>query len=103
MAKLNFNSVVAARTRAANQILSTPDLVAKYVALGGLSRDLETIRKAGLEAEAANLGQSQSHSAGKSATVDILASFAGSSPGTAGPWTWSPSSTISWSTRPSSA
>ena len=76
MAKLNFNSVVAARTRAADQILSTPDLVAKYVALGGLARDLETIRKAGLEAEAANLGQSQSHSAGKSATVDILASFA---------------------------
>ena len=76
MAKHNYNAVVAGRTRAADQILSSPELLAKYIALGGLPRDLEAIRQAGLEAEAANLGQSQSVSAGKSATVDVLASFA---------------------------
>ncbi len=75
MAKMNFNSTVAARTRAANEILETPDLVAGFEELGGLQRDLVTIRDAGLEAEAANLGQSQFGSAGKGATVDVLAKF----------------------------
>jgi hypothetical protein len=76
MAKTGFNSIVAARTRAARQILETPDLLAKFIALGGLSRDLETIIRFGEGAEAASLGQSQSVSLGKSATVSILSAFA---------------------------
>ncbi len=76
MAKMNFNSTVAARTRAAIQILETPDLLTKYDELGGLQRDLVAIRDAGLEAEAANLSQSQAKSTGKGATIDVLAGFA---------------------------
>ena len=76
MARHAFNSVVAARTRAAIQIIETPDLLNKYEELGGLRRDLEAIRDAGLEAEAANLSQSQAKSTGKGATIDVLAGFA---------------------------
>jgi hypothetical protein len=76
MAKTGFNSVVAARTRAADQILGTADLVDKFEQLGGLQRDLLLIRDAGREAEAANLGQSQAKSGGKVATVDVLSRFA---------------------------
>jgi hypothetical protein len=76
MAGLGFNSVVAARARTAMQILETADLLEKYEALGGLRRDLAAIGQAGLEAEAANLAQSQSSAAGKGATVEVLAAFA---------------------------
>ncbi len=76
MAKLAFGSKVAARTRTAVQILDTAELVAKYEEQGGLARDLERVRDAGLEAEAANLGQSQSKTGGKSATVEVLTTFA---------------------------
>jgi hypothetical protein len=76
MTKFGFGPMVAARTRAADQILSSEELLQLFRELGGLRRDLETIRKAGLDAEAANLGQSQSVSAGKSATADMLLSFA---------------------------
>ncbi len=76
MAKTGFNSIVAARTRAARQILETLDLLSKFISLGGLSRDLEAIIRFGEAAEAASLGQSQSTSVGKSATVDILSAFA---------------------------
>jgi hypothetical protein len=48
-----FNSKVAARTRAAVQIMEkTPDLLSKYEKTGGLRRDLEAVAKAGTEAEA---------------------------------------------------
>ncbi len=76
MAKTGFNSVVAARTRAATQILETADLVAKFEDLGGLHRDLLLIRDTGREAEAANLDQSQAKSGGKVATIDVLSKFA---------------------------
>lgn len=71
-----FNSTVAARTRAANQILTTPELLAIYVAIGGLPSDLELIRDTGLRAEAANLAQSTSHATGNAATITLLAAFA---------------------------
>jgi hypothetical protein len=76
MAGRGFNSLVAARTRAATQIVEIADLLDKYQALGGLARDLEAIRQAGLEAEAANLEQSQSKAAGKGAGVEVMTHFA---------------------------
>jgi len=76
MTRYAFDATVAARTRAAKQILESSELLAKYVALGGLPRDLEAVRDKGVLAEAANLGQSESKSEGKVATVDVLASFA---------------------------
>jgi hypothetical protein len=76
MAVSGFNSTVAARTRAAKEIVDTSDLLSKYLDLGGLKRDLEAIVSAGLDAEAANLGQSQAKAAGKGATVDVLVTFA---------------------------
>jgi hypothetical protein len=71
-----FNSKVAARTRAAAQIMDTPGLLSKYEGIGGLRRDLEAVAKAGNEAEAANQGQSRAKAAGRAATVDLLALFA---------------------------
>ncbi|MBN2036156.1 MAG: hypothetical protein JW768_05380 [Chitinispirillaceae bacterium] len=71
-----FNAKVAARTRVAVQITETPDLLTKYEKVGGLRRDLETIAKFGMDAEAANLGQSQAKASGKAATIDVLVSFA---------------------------
>ena len=76
MAKSGFNATVAARTRAAIQILESQELLLKYIELGGLPRDLNLIKQAGIDAEAANLTQSESRSESKSATVDILMSFA---------------------------
>lgn len=72
----SFNSVVAARTRAASQILSTPELLAGYQDIGGLPSDLKAICDAGLRAEAANLAQSTSKATSGAATVAVLASFA---------------------------
>ncbi len=76
MAKNGFSSVVAARTRAALQILETPELLARFEELGGLKRDLEAIVQAGVDAEASNLGQSQSNTLGKATTVEVLSVFA---------------------------
>ena len=75
MSERGFNSVVAARTRAAREILESPDLLDKYREVGGLPRDLEGIVQAGEMAEAANLGQSQTKSKGKVATARVLAQF----------------------------
>lgn len=76
MSKTGYDSTVATRTRTAAQIQDTPDLLEKFIELGGLPRDLTMIQKEGLTAEAANLGQSQAKSGGVSATLDILALFA---------------------------
>ena len=77
MAQLGpYNDTVAARTRTAHQIFHTPDLLAKFDALGGLSEDLVEIEKQRDAAEAANLGQQQAHAAGGAATQGILVSFA---------------------------
>lgn len=71
-----FNSTIAARTRTADLLLTTKDLLALYEGLGGLADDLEQIRSSGLEAEALNLAQSNSQAAGGAATTQVLTSFA---------------------------
>lgn len=71
-----FNPVVAARTRAAQQILSIPELLAAYQTEGGLEKDLATIRDQGLLAEALNLAQGQAQGSGTGATATLLARFA---------------------------
>jgi hypothetical protein len=71
-----FNSTVAARTRAAEQLLGKADLLAAFVELGGTAADLEPIRDAGREAEAFNQAQGAMQSNGKLATLSVLQSFA---------------------------
>jgi hypothetical protein len=70
-----FNDVVAARTRAAQQILNTPDLLARFEVLGGLAADLQTIAQVGLAAEALNHAQAEAKTSGKSATLEVLQAF----------------------------
>ncbi len=48
----SYHLVAAARVRAATQIQETPDLLARYVDLGGLTSDLESIREVGHQIEA---------------------------------------------------
>lgn len=68
--------VVAARTRAAKQILGSAELLAIYEDAGGLREDLEAIRDAGVSAEAQSLAQSTTKGDGKAATLDVLTAFA---------------------------
>ncbi len=76
MSKLiTFDSTIAARTRAAVQILSTPDLFISYEAKGGIKEDLESIRDHGQAAEALSQAQSAAQAAGGAATLDVLGSF----------------------------
>ncbi|HSN97026.1 MAG TPA: hypothetical protein VLS89_01975 [Candidatus Nanopelagicales bacterium] len=75
MARIPLDGV-AARTRAAQQILGDQGLLTRYEAVGGLSDDLEAIRDAGLRAEAQSLLQSTSKGQGKAATLDVLQAFA---------------------------
>ena len=76
MSSKAYNSTVAARTRAAAQILETPDLLAKFIEAGGLERDLTGIRDSGLEAEAAYIGRSAAKAEGKGATASVWRTFA---------------------------
>ena len=71
-----YNSTVAARTRAAAQILESPELLNGFLEMGGLDRDLIGIRDAGLEAEAAYIGRSAVKFEGKGATKNVWMSFA---------------------------
>jgi hypothetical protein len=48
MARTLDPSTVAARTRAAQQILDNAELLGLYESVGGLASDLEVIRDAGL-------------------------------------------------------
>jgi len=76
MAEINpFNSTVAARTRAADQIVRQPDLLAVYEARGGLREDLVAIRDAGKRAELLSGAQSVAQAAGGAATSDVLTDF----------------------------
>jgi hypothetical protein len=72
---VTYDSTVAARTRAAAQILATPDLLSLYESKGGLKADLEKIRDRGQEAEALSQAQSGKQAAGGAATLDVLATF----------------------------
>lgn len=76
MANFTFDSNVRARTRAADFIRSNPQLLAAFVALGGMQSDLLLIIEAGMRAEAANLAQSGRMADGKAATVDVTTRFA---------------------------
>src|SRR5262249_27876827 len=69
-------TIIAARTRAAQQILDTSDLLSLYESVGGLVADLHAIRDAGLAAEAQALAQSSAKSAGEAATLEVLTAFA---------------------------
>jgi hypothetical protein len=71
-----FNAMVRARTRAAEFVLSHPELLAAFLAHGGLEADLAAIAAAGRRAEAANLAQSGRFADGKAATVDVTTRFA---------------------------
>ncbi len=71
----SFNEKVAARTRAAEQILNTPDLKARFLDFGGLEEDLERIIQTGQAAEALNHAQGDAKSTGKAATIDVLQHF----------------------------
>lgn len=71
-----FNSVVAARSRTAQQILSVQDLLALFVGVGGLPSDLDAVLAAGREAEANNLTQGASFTDGKVATLGVQTAFA---------------------------
>lgn len=70
-----FTSLTAARVRAATHILTIPDLLALYIALGGLADDLEAVRDAGLEAEGFNQLQGSMLSTGKTATASVGLAF----------------------------
>ena len=72
---VTFDSTIAARTRAAAQILSTPDLLASYEAKGGISEDLESIRDHGQTAEALSQAQSAAQAQGGAATLAVLGPF----------------------------
>ena len=72
---ITFDSTIAARTRAAAQILATPDLLAAYVAKGGTPEDLESIRAHGETAEALSQAQSAAQAQGGAATLGVLSSF----------------------------
>lgn len=72
---VTFNSTIAARTRAAVQILATPEFFTAYEAKGGTREDLESIRDHGQNAEAFSQAQSATQAAGGAATLHVLATF----------------------------
>lgn len=72
---VTFDSTIAARTRAAAQILATPDLLASYEAKGGIPEDLESIREHGQTAEALSQAQSAAQAQGGAATLAVLGPF----------------------------
>jgi hypothetical protein len=74
-ALVTFDSTIAARTRAAVQILATPDLLASYEAKGGTKEDLESIRSHGQTAEALSQAQSAAQAKGGAATLYVLSTF----------------------------
>lgn len=71
----SFNSVTAARTRTAENILLDKGLLALYVAAGGLKEDLENIRDAGHTAEALSHAQSSAQADGSAASASTLAAY----------------------------
>ena len=70
-----FGPVVAARTAVAAQILGTPDLLKKYLKVGGGRSDLESIQKHGLAAEAANHAQGSAKTEKGLLTAELQTAF----------------------------
>lgn len=71
-----FDSRVAARTRAAEQVLRSKELLTLYEAVGGLKSDLEEIRDLGQQAEALSGVRSGRKAAAGAATLTVLHQFA---------------------------
>jgi hypothetical protein len=71
-----FDSRVAARTRAAEQVLRSKELLSLYEAVGGLKSDLEEIRDLGQQAEALSSVRSGRKAAAGAATLTVLHQFA---------------------------
>ena len=71
-----FNTTVAARTRAANLILTTPDMLAAFEGASGDKADLEAIRAHGARAETLNLAQTDAQRKAKGATIELLSEIA---------------------------
>lgn len=71
-----FNDTVAARTRTADHIRSTPDLFALYESQGGLRSDLDSIFEAGTRAELLTHSRGAIDALGNAATVEVLRDFA---------------------------
>ena len=72
----SFSKVTAARTRAAEFILNTPELRDGFIERGGLERDLVGIISTGKAAEAANLGQSVATADGSAVSATVADRFA---------------------------
>ena len=71
-----YNTIVAARTRAAEYILTTAELLQEYEAAGGLVADLQKIVAFGSDAEALSHAQLGAASGSSGSTVSLLARFA---------------------------
>ncbi len=72
----SFDVYVAARTRAADHLLSNKDLLALYEAAGGLADDLKEIRLLGQQAEALSQTRSGAKAESGGATLVVLQQFA---------------------------
>lgn len=73
---VTFDAKVAARTRAASEILHNKELLAIYQRHGGLREDLDAIVSHGQKAEALRHARSSSSkSSGESATLTVLTAF----------------------------
>jgi hypothetical protein len=70
-----FDSRVAARTRAAREILNSPELFAVYERRGGKRADLEKIVEQGQIAERLYQTRSEAQAAGGAATTTVLTEF----------------------------
>ena len=70
-----FDARVAARTRAAAEILKNKDLLAVYERFGGLKDDLDQIQKHGALAEKLSMARSGKRASGEGATLDVAAAF----------------------------
>jgi hypothetical protein len=70
-----FNSTVAARTRAAAEILRVPEYLANYVQAGGRAEDLTKVVDLGQRAELLHQEQSQTRAAGGAATETVQVRF----------------------------
>lgn len=71
-----FNDIIEARTRTADFILRTADLLAKFIELGGLKSDLEEIVSHGNDAELLDQAQGSAQGKGGAGTIAVLQSFA---------------------------
>lgn len=70
-----FDSIVAARTRAASEILSSPALLSIYERRGGKREDLEKIAEHGQRAERLYQMRSEAQAAGGAATATVQNEF----------------------------